>query len=235
MTTLSTIGAQTKLALQEGNNWSDVVRASMRDQHEDALPSVKSPVAKPVTLSETDEVALAEFTKKLGEVVWPTGRRALKQPELRKLIDLLATTKNLIKVFKKVEAAEKTVFFNHFDVCAEKDEDNPANLATSPRHKEGFYALEDKTNGTVPECDFKVTREVSSASVALSAELLLDLVMSGELPRETYLKMTAPTRVVSEEGVMQQIKLNPGLIPTLKKATVVTREANVSLNLRKSD
>lgn len=235
MTTLSALGANTRVALQEGTSWSEVVRAAMLDANADARPAVKTSVAKAVTLTEQEKAALTAFASQLGEAVWPTTRRQLKQPELRKLVELLTTTKDLKKLVERVEGAEKTALFNHFDVCAEKDADDPANPAISPRHKDGFYIREDTENGSVPDLPVKVTREVKSASVALSAEKLLELVITGEISRETYLSLTKQVRVIDEDAVMREIKRDPGLISVLKAATVVTKAATVSMNLRKND
>lgn len=235
MTTLSTLGTHTQVALKEGTSWGDVVRAAMLDANADALPAAKTPAAKAIVLTDQEKAALTAFADQLGTVVWPTTRRQLKQPELRKLVELLATTKDLKKLVERVEAGEKIAVFNHFDVCAEKDDDNPANPALSPRHKDGFYIREDTENGAVPDLPVKVTREVKSASVALSAEKLLELVIAGEISRETYLSLTKQVRVIDEDAVMREIKRDPGLIPVLKAATVVTRAATVSMNLRKND
>lgn len=235
MTTLSALGANTQVALKEGNSWSDVVRAAMLDANADALPAAKTPTAKAVALTDQEKVALTAFADQLGTVVWPSSRRQLTKPELRKLVELLATTKDLKKLVERVEAGEKIALFNHFDVCAEKDTDNPANPALSPRHKDGFYIREDTENGAVPDLPQKVTREVKSASVELSAEKLFDLVLAGEITREKYLSLTKQVRIIDEEAVMREVKQNPGMIPVLKAATVVTRAATVSMNLRKND
>lgn len=235
MTTLSTLGANTQVALKEGTSWSDVVRAAMLDANADALPTAKTPVAKPVSLTDQEKAALTAFADQLGTAVWPSTRRQLTKPELRKLVELLATTKDIGKLVDRVEKAEKTALFNHFDVCAEKVEDNPANPALSPRHKDGFYIREDTENGSVPDLPVKVTREVKSASVALSAEKLLELVIAGEISRETYLSLTKQVRVIDEDAVMREIKRDPGLISVLKAATVVTKAATASMNLRKND
>lgn len=235
MTTLSTLGTHTQVALKEGTSWGDVVRAAMLDANADALPAAKTPVAKAVTLTDQEKAALTAFADQLGTVIWPSTRRQLTKPELRKLVELLATTKDLKKLVERVETGEKVALFNHFDVCAEKDADNPANPALSPRHKDGFYIREDVENGSVPDLPFKATRETKSASVELSAEKLFDLVLAGEITREKYLSLTRQVRVIDEAAVMQEIKQNPGMIPVLKAATVVTRAATVSMNLRKND
>lgn len=235
MNTIATLGANTQVALKEGNSWGDVMRAAMLDANAEALPNAKTPVAKTIKLSDQEQAALTAFADQLGTAVWPSTRRQLTKPELRKLVELLATTKDLGKLVDRVEKAEKVALFNHFDVCAEKDTENPANPALSPRHKDGFYLREDTENGSVPELPQKVTREVKSASVELSAEKLFDLVLAGEITREKYLALTKQVRVIDEEAVMREVKHNPAMIPVLKAATVVTRAATVSMNLRKND
>lgn len=235
MNTIATLGANTQVALKEGNSWGDVMRAAMLDANADALPTAKTSVAKAIILTDQEQAALTAFAEQLSTAVWPSTRRQLTKPELRKLVELLATTKDLKKLVERVESGEKTALFNHFDVCAEKDGDNPANPAISPRHKDGFYIREDTENGSVPDLPVKVTREVKSASVALSAEKLFDLMLSGEISREKYLSLTKQVRVIDEDAVMREVKHNPAMIPVFKAATVVTKAATASMNLRKND
>src|SRR5688572_33286288 len=101
MTTRSALGANTQVALKEGNSWSDVVRAAMLDANADALPSAKTPTAKAVALTDQEKSALKAFADQLGTVVWPSSRRQLTKPELRKLVELLATTKDLKKLVER--------------------------------------------------------------------------------------------------------------------------------------
>lgn len=233
-TALQTLGPNTKVALKEGNSWGDVILASLRDDHSDALPEAKVPVAKAIALSDKEKTALKDLAKKLDAVTWPSGRRKLNNTELRSMVELIDTEKNLKTLTERVEKALKTALFNHFDVIAEGREENPADPETSPRHKDGFYALPDTENGTVEGLAVKVTREVGSPSVALSAEALYDMVVAGEIDKALYLRLTRQVREIDEDAVFAAIKADPSVLPILRRATVITRAAQVSLNLRKT-
>lgn len=231
---LAAVGTNTKVALREGKTWGDVVRAALRDELADAAPQAKPPVAKPVKLSAKDTAALQTMATKLDAVVWPSDRRKLNKTELKSMLELFSATKDLKSLVERLEKGEKPVFFNHFDVIAETRDDNPATPAEAPRNGDGFYALEDKENGAVDGLEVKATREVSAATVQIDVERLFDLVQAGKLSRETFRKMTKRVLAVDEDGVMAEIKADPTLIPIVKEATVITRAASVSLNLRKN-
>jgi hypothetical protein len=232
---LDTLGPNTRVALKEGTSWGSVILATLRDANADTLPEVKIPVAKKVELSDTEKAALTTLAAQLGAVVWPSDRRKMTTPELRSLLTLLETTKSLKSLVERLEKNEKIVFFNHFDVLAEtRKEGVKASPHTTPRHKDGFYAIPDSEGGVVEDLAVKATREVSASSVAISIEKLFDMVAEGRITKATFLRLTKQVRVIDEDAVFAEIRSDHSILPILKDATVITRAGNVSLNLRKN-
>jgi hypothetical protein len=169
----------------------------------------------------------------VDELKLPTVRRRLSTSEKRQILAWTEQAKDIEKLAKTITEQLKAAFFNHADLVAE--EDGRAVPGETPRHKDGWYLLEDKEKaGVIDGAPMKMVREYRGGQVALTVEAIDQLVASGTLTAEDRLQAVTTVEVVDEAAVMKLLADRPHLIPTVVSKVKQTSAPSVAFAIREN-
>jgi len=216
--------AALKKAIAEG-------KVSIVDIQKQLLPNTTipfseiSPAPLPVALTEDQKAAIRKVNKVFGSVV-PAERRALTPTEVAELFDERQTLDEVERLAADRKKAIRTTVLNHIDVERRRGLEG----VFDERDKEGHHLIPAKV--PVPGTDKEWSWEIRNNAPSIDAEVLKELVESGQLDHKTYLRITEPVRVLNEDKLLKEIAKNPSIIGVVVRASVPGNKIG-SLNIRK--
>lgn len=203
-----------------------IFKADLATRPETALPEPRA-----LQLPEDQRMALLTLATEADCVPVPHKRRVLNSRELTSYISLMEKLAVVKKVVEKLDGNAKKVLHNHFDARLEND---GKVTDTTPFHpKNGWYAVEDKTGGQVPDADMKITREVSGGGPVVTEATLSAMRDAEVITEHEYQRLTRVPRYreVNDEAVIARINDDPEFAEKL--LDYVTEVAPTpSINLR---
>lgn len=216
-----------KAILDKGATVADLLKA-FNEAQLSPLAEAETPIPRSPAVSAEVGVILRGLAATLKEIKLPMTRRELSVEEREELTQVFEELHTALAGLKVSEEQIKFAFQQHFDAHARAE---GLIDPTTPRNKDGFAILPDKTSAAVPGLDKKVVRQVTIPTAVITEEGLANLEELGILSHREYLAATKPARDVREEGILDLIKSRPELLEHLAAVAVLPKAMSNTITL----